>query len=202
MAKRVLLATRNEKKRKELADILSSRGIEVLSLADFPSVPEVEETGSTFEENALLKARTVCRHTGILTLADDSGLEVDFLGGEPGVMSARFAGKAHDDRLNNEKLLTLLQGIPEKARTARFRCVIAIVTPEGKEYVVSGVCEGRIAETPAGANGFGYDPLFIPAGYDRTFAELSEEVKNRISHRARALNLAAVIIKELAGEEK
>lgn len=197
----VLLATRNEKKRRELAEILSGKGIEVLSLLNYPEIPEVEETGETFAENALLKARSVCAHAGIITLADDSGLEVDFLGGQPGVYSARFAGKAHDDELNNQKLLALMNGVPYEARTARFRCVIAIVTPEGKEYLTSGQVEGIIAEQATGEKGFGYDPLFIPSGYSQSFGELSEELKNRISHRARAINLAAAILKELAGDQ-
>jgi len=197
----VLLATRNEKKRLELAEILSDKGIEVLSLQSFPEVPEVEETGETFADNALLKARTVSAHTSLITLADDSGLEVDFLGGQPGVYSARFAGIAHDDQLNNQKLLTLLSGIPSAARTARFRCAIAIVTPQGKEYLTSGQVEGFIAESANGEKGFGYDPLFIPAGFSQTFGQLGEEVKNRISHRGRALTLAAAILKELAGEK-
>ncbi|MGE5454420.1 MAG: XTP/dITP diphosphatase [Methylocystaceae bacterium] len=196
----VLLATRNEKKRLELANILGDKGIEVLSLQNYPEIPDVEETGETFAENALLKARTVCQHTGLITLADDSGLEVDFIGGQPGVYSARFAGKAHDDQLNNQKLLALLSGVPSVARTARFRCVIAIVTPEGKEYLTSGQVEGFIGEGSVGEKGFGYDPLFIPAGFDHTFGELSSEVKNRISHRGRALTLAASILKEVAGD--
>lgn len=197
----VLLATRNEKKRQELADILAGKGIEILSLQSIPDAPEVEETGDTFADNALLKARAVAAHSGLITLADDSGLEVDFLGGQPGVHSARFAGKAHDDALNNQKLLALLNGVPNSARTARFRCVIAIVTPEGKEYLSYGQVEGIIGEALAGVQGFGYDPLFIPAGYDKTFAELGEEIKHRISHRGRALNMAAAILKEVAGEQ-
>lgn len=199
---RVLLATRNEKKRRELAEILSDKGIDVLSLRDFPEAPDVEETGETFADNALLKARAVCAYTDIITLADDSGLEVDFLGGQPGVYSARFAGKSHDDKLNNQKLLALLAGVPTEARSARFRCVIAIVTPEGKEYLTSGQVEGLIGETEVGENGFGYDPLFIPAGYNQTFGELDESIKNRISHRGRAITLAAAILREVAGEKK
>ncbi|MGE5380577.1 MAG: XTP/dITP diphosphatase [Methylocystaceae bacterium] len=197
---RVLLATRNEKKRQELAKILSDKGIDVLSLRDYPEIPDVEETGETFADNALLKARAVCAYTGLTTLADDSGLEVDFLGGQPGVYSARFAGKAHDDKLNNQKLLALLGEVPTAARSARFRCVIAIVTPEGKEYLTSGQVEGLIGETEVGKNGFGYDPLFIPAGYNQAFGELDESIKNRISHRGRAITLAAAILREVAGE--
>ena len=159
----------------------------VLSLTDLPPLPPVEEDGNTFWENALKKARTVAHHTGRLTIADDSGLEVDCLKGEPGVHSARFAGEDASDRDNNRKLLQCLENVPSSQRGATFRCVIAVVDPQGKETWVEGVCNGTIGKKARGTGGFGYDPLFIIPALDKTLAELPLEEKNRISHRGKAL---------------
>jgi XTP/dITP diphosphohydrolase len=197
---KLVLATRNPGKVRELSQLLSPLGYEVLSLEHFPGVPEVVEDGATFKDNAVKKATAVARHTGQLALADDSGLEVDYLGGAPGVRSARFAGEGHDDRANNEKLLRLLAGVPPEKRTARFRCVVAVATPEGKVLTTEGTCEGIIAEEPRGEGGFGYDPLFYVPSCGKTFAELDPEVKNRISHRGRALALMREILAGLRYE--
>jgi len=197
MAASLVIASRNEKKKKELLQIIGDINLEVVTLNEFPDAPEVEEDGLTFRENATKKAREIARFTGCLTLADDSGLEVDALGGRPGVYSARFAGEPSDDERNNQKLLDLLQGIPAQERTARFRCVIAIAFPDGRVETTEGACEGRIGFNPGGQGGFGYDPLFIPDGFSQTFAELSPEVKNRISHRGKALQAASKLLRSL-----
>jgi len=163
-------------------------GLEVTlaSLADLCIDDIVEETGTTYADNALLKARAYASIAGLATLADDSGLEVDALNGAPGVYSARYGGEGLDDEARYRLLLQELKGVPEKARTARFRCVIALVWPDGREDIVEGVCEGRIAREPHGENGFGYDPVFYVPKEGYCMAELPQEVKNRISHRARA----------------
>lgn len=171
--------------------------VEVLSLADFSGSPEIEEDGATFAENALIKARAVAEHTGLVTVADDSGLEVDALSGAPGVLSARFAGEPKDDRRNNDKLLALLEGVDAENRGARFRCVIAIVTPGGKEYLSEGRCEGRIGFVPRGIHGFGYDPLFYLPEHGQTMAEIAPALKNRISHRARAFQEAVSVLESI-----
>ena len=191
----LVLATNNEGKVRELKELLGD--IEVLSLADFPELPEVVEDGSTFEENAAKKARLIAEQTNLVALADDSGLEVDYLGGQPGIYSARFAGEEKDDEKNNNKLLKLLLDVPESGRTARFRCVIAIATPGGKVYTTEGSCEGIIGFAPTGQDGFGYDPLFYVPEYNKTFAELDLDQKNIISHRGKALNKARDIMKEI-----
>ena len=159
-----------------------------------PAVPSQKRTGRTFEENALIKARAVSRHTGRTTLADDSGLEVDALEGAPGVRSARYAGADATDQDNIRRLLDALDGISDADRTARFRCVVAVVVPDGRTWTAEGACEGRILQAPRGDAGFGYDPLFVPAGYENTFAELDAGVKNRISHRALALGRIADVL--------
>lgn len=195
MTARLVIASRNEKKKQELLQIIQGLDLEVVTLNEFPDAPEVEEDGLTFQENAIKKAREIARFTGCLTLADDSGLEVDALGGRPGVFSARFAGEPSDDERNNQKLLDMLQGIPAQERTARFRCVIAIASPDGRVETTEGTCDGRIGFFPRGQGGFGYDPLFIPDGFKQTFAELSSEVKNRISHRGKALQKASKLLR-------
>lgn len=197
----LVLATRNKNKLRELTSILSDLPVRVESIASFPGAPDVEETGATMAENALLKARAAARHTGLWAMADDSGLEVDALDGRPGVYSARFAGPGATDADNNAKLLRLLEGVPDPLRTARFRCAIALVSPDGDEYVDEGVCEGVVAREPRGEGGFGYDPLFIVPEYGRTFAELPPEVKDRISHRARALAAAKRRLARLLGAD-
>ena len=189
-----MLATRNPGKVREFNRLLAPAGVTVIPLPDEAELPP--EDGDTFEANAIKKAREVANATMMLTLADDSGLEVDALGGAPGVRSARFAGERATDAENNAALLTALEaldaGHPDSGRNdlkARFRCVLALVDPfvrDGEPVVVDGTCEGRITRTPRGSGGFGYDPLFLVEGTDRTMAELSEDEKNRISHRARA----------------
>lgn len=193
--KRLLLATRNAHKKKELAQLLVDTRLSILTLDDIESVPEIEEDGKTFEENAVKKACETARWTGKVCLADDSGLEVDFLEGRPGVFSARFAGERATDAANNRKLLQLLENVADDQRTARFVCVIAICDPHQQVDVVRGECEGSITSWPAGNGGFGYDPLFVPRGRQKTLAELSELEKNRISHRGRALAQAVPLLK-------
>ena len=198
---RLVLATHNRGKVNELAVLLSPLRVEVLSLDNFPGVPEVEEDGDTFKANALKKALTVSLHTGEIALADDSGLEVDYLGGVPGVHSARFAGVGRGDLENNEKLLRLMKNVPPEKRTARFRCVVALATPEGRTFTTEGACEGIIGSLPRGSEGFGYDPLFVVPEFGKTFAELDMETKNRISHRGRAFSLATEIIEGIIEEK-
>ena len=185
---RLLIATGNAHKLSEIRAILSIRGLELVGLDEFPGVPAVEEDAGTFDGNARKKATEVARATGLWTLADDSGLEVDALGGAPGVYSARYAGKDGDSAANNRKLLEALEGVSD--RTARFRCVVALSDPNGRARTVQGRCEGTILEQPRGGGGFGYDPLFVPDGYEATFSELPGDVKNRISHRGAALKAA------------
>lgn len=182
---KLLLASRNPKKLKEIKEILDTPGLELVSALDVPGTPEVEEDGVTFQDNATKKAVTLARTTGLWALADDSGLEVDALNGAPGVHSARYAGEPVKYAANNRKLLSALQG--EANRRARFRCVLALASPQGDVRLVEGVCEGVIADAPRGRKGFGYDPLFVPEGHTRTFAEMDAEEKNRLSHRGRAL---------------
>lgn len=194
---KVVLATGNEDKVREITDILAPHGFEVISLREFPEIGEIIEDGATFRENAMIKATAVSRYTGLLALADDSGLEVDALDGAPGIYSSRFAGKEKDDQANNRKLLDLLSGIPLERRTARFQCVVAIAEPDGWVHIAEGFCEGIIVEEPRGQGGFGYDPLFYVPAYERTFAELDPAIKNRISHRAKALEGAVDILSDL-----
>lgn len=184
---KIVLASRNEKKLEELKRILKDLEIEILSLKDFPSLQEVIEDGLTFEENALKKARYVSMMTGLPALADDSGLEVEALGGAPGVFSARYAGENATDEENIDKLLSALRNVPFSERKARFVCCIALVYPNGEEYIFKGEIKGFISETPRGHQGFGYDPIFQPEGHNRTFAEMSQQEKDAISHRSKAL---------------
>jgi XTP/dITP diphosphohydrolase len=185
--KEIVVATENPGKLREIKDALQGMSIEILSLGDFSPMLPLEEDGRTFRENALKKARVVAKLTGRLTIADDSGLEVDSLQGMPGVRSARFAGEGASDAENNRKLLQLLKGVPSTQRGATFRCVIAVVSPEGKEKWVEGLCRGVIGDTERGREGFGYDPLFLLPELGKTFAELPLELKNKVSHRGRAL---------------
>ena len=193
----LLVATRNPGKIGEFAQMLTGLPVELRALSEFPDIPEAEESGATFVENAALKARFYSRQAGIWTLADDSGLVVDALDGAPGVFSARYAGPGASDAQRNERLLAELRETKSRDRRARFVCVIALAGPARDEAdFFTGVCEGAIAEEPRGAGGFGYDPLFVPEGYAQTFGELSAEVKNRISHRARALQAAARFLRQ------
>jgi len=196
---RLVLATRNQGKVRELQDMLKSTNFEVVSLAEYPELPEVEEDGDTFLANAVKKAREIAAATGELTMADDSGLEVDYLGGAPGVHSARFAGEHGNNRANNEKLLKLLEGVPWEKRTARFRCVVAVATPDGEVETAEGTCEGIITPELRGEEGFGYDPLFYFPKYEKTFAELDPDLKNSVSHRGKALRKALKFLERWAG---
>jgi XTP/dITP diphosphohydrolase len=185
---RVLLATRNAKKLAELRRILAPQlpDVQVVGLGDVPTYPEVRETGASFAENALLKAHAGFRHTGLLTVADDSGLMVDALNGMPGVLSARWAGGHGDDTANLRLVLDQLRDTPDDRLGAAFVCAVALVGP-GFQTSVDGRMDGRLIRTPRGSNGFGYDPIFVPAGYDATSAELDSARKDAISHRGRAL---------------
>ena len=195
---KLVLATANPYKVKEMRDILGGLGIDVLTLADFPPMEEVDETGDTLEANALLKADAVYRHTGLPSLADDTGLEVDALGGRPGVYSARYAGPNASYEDNVAKLLGELKGVADADRTARFRTVMALRLSDTEHLFADGVAEGRIVGERRGVAGFGYDPVFLPSDGDgRTFAEMAPEEKNAISHRARALIAIADRIKEI-----
>ena len=187
---KLLVATRNRHKLAEIRAILGLPGVELVGADEIPRLPDVVEDAPTFEGNALKKACTLCRASGLWTLADDSGLEVDALGGAPGVHSARYAGAPASYSANNAKLLAALAGAAD--RRARFRCVLALCAPDGRTWMVEGRCEGRINNQPRGAGGFGYDPLFVPDGHDSTFAELPAAVKNGLSHRGMALRQAKV----------
>jgi len=191
---RVLIATKNAGKKAELERILDGLGYTLLMPPDLGIDLDVEETGSSYRENALLKAVAFCQASGLLTLADDSGLEVDALDGAPGIYSARYGGPGLDDEGRYRLLLQEMKGIPEAERTARFRCVIALVWPSGRQETVSGVCKGRILSAPRGELGFGYDPVFFVLDQGRAMAELPAEVKNVISHRARAMAFARDIL--------
>jgi XTP/dITP diphosphohydrolase len=184
---KLLLATRNLHKVTEMQHALEGTGWQVTMLSDIAGAPDVEEDGATFQENALKKARSAARVSKLWTLAEDSGLEVDELGGEPGVKSARYAGEGARDTDRIRKVLDRLVSVPEEHRTARFWCVMCLVDPAGDETCFEGRCEGRIAHSARGSAGFGYDPIFAPEGHDRTFAELGLGVKSEISHRARAM---------------
>ena len=190
----LVLATLNRGKAQELAALLGDLPFVMRPLADYPGAVPPEETETTYHGNALLKARAAARLTGEWTLADDSGLEVDALGGAPGVHSARYGGAGLDDAGRCERLLVALRDVPDDRRTARFRCVIAIVDVEGGESVVEGVADGVILHAPRGGGGFGYDPLFYYPPLCRTFAELGEEEKSRVSHRGRAAALARRVL--------
>lgn len=192
---RIIVATRNKGKLIEIKEMLKDTDIEVVSVDDFCGIPPLVEDGQTFEENALYKARVISKLLNTTALADDSGLEVDFLNGLPGVKSARFAGKHADDEENNKKLLRLLEGVPLEDRKARFRCVIAMVCSDGREYKTEGFCDGYITLEPRGSNGFGYDPLFCIPKINITFGEMDPAIKNSISHRAKALTEMVKIIK-------
>ncbi|EUJ27406.1 nucleoside-triphosphatase [Listeria floridensis FSL S10-1187] len=183
----LVIATANKGKAMEYEQILGSHDIKILTLLDFPEIGDIEETGTTFAENAAIKAETVAKLLNKTVLADDSGLVVDALDGAPGVYSARYAGEAHNDAKNNEKLLKELKDIPAEKRTARFHCTLAIATPDGALDYFDGECEGRIAEAPSGTNGFGYDPLFYLPNFGTTMANLTPEQKNKISHRGNAI---------------
>ena len=195
---RLVLATRNPHKVEELRRILAGAGLahELLGTGAFADVPEVAETGETFEANALLKARAVALATGLPAVADDSGLAVDALNGMPGIFSARWAGRHGDDRANLELLLGQLADVPDERRTARFVCAAALVVPGRGEHVVLGELPGRVVREPRGSNGFGYDPVFVPEGATRTTGEMTPAEKDAVSHRGRALRALVPLVAE------
>ncbi|MFE4971753.1 RdgB/HAM1 family non-canonical purine NTP pyrophosphatase [Kitasatospora sp. NPDC056651] len=199
MSTRLILATRNQHKVTELRAILADAGLDVeLVGADaYPEIPDVPETGVTFAENALLKAHALARATGLPAVADDSGLCVDVLNGAPGIFSARWSGKHGDDRANLDLLLAQLSDIAEPHRGAHFFCAAALALPDGTERVVEGRLLGTLRTAPAGAGGFGYDPILQPLGETRTCAELTAEEKNAISHRGKAFRALAPVVKDL-----
>ena len=195
---RICAATGNAGKLRELRRILEAQGHEVVSQKELGITIEPDETGTTFEENALIKAETICKASGLPTIADDSGLCVDALGGAPGVYSARYAGHHGDDDANNAKLLRELADVPEEQRGAKFVSAVCFMLPDGRALEVEGECPGRIAFTlQNGDYGFGYDPLFIPDGYAKTFAEMTTDEKNAVSHRARAVRKLAEFLRSI-----
>jgi len=193
----LVVATRNKKKLKEIKEILRIRGLRFSSLADFAKMPRIIENGRTFRENALKKAVKIARATGKFTLGEDSGLCIDALHGAPGIYSSRFSGKNKSDLQNNLKVLRLLEGLPLKKRKAHYVCAVALADKEGLVGVVEGRCNGLIAFEMRGTSGFGYDPLFLIPKYKKTFAELGERIKHKMSHRYRALEKARKIIQKI-----
>ena len=183
----IVIATRNSGKLREIREILAPLGLRILSLRDFPEIPETLEDGQTFAENAVKKATAAARRTGRVAIGDDSGLAVDALNGRPGVFSSRYAGENATDADRYQKLLEEMARIPKGRRGAAFICAMAVASPEGRVEIVEGGCRGEIASSPRGCQGFGYDPVFLIPGLEKTMAEVQPEVKNRISHRARAL---------------
>jgi XTP/dITP diphosphohydrolase len=196
----LLVATTHSGKFAEVQAFLSKLPLRITSLKSLANPPEVIEDGKTFEENALNKARMLAEYSGLLTLADDSGLEVDALSGRPGIYSARYAGEEGNDERNNQKLLGELIGVGEEQRTARFVCALALCAPQSqgmKDWVVRQTCEGRIAFEPSGSHGFGYDPLFFYPPFGKTFGEIEREVKATVSHRGKALMKLAEVLPTL-----
>lgn len=198
---RIILATHNPGKLAELRRILAASrvDVDVADLAGYPDMPQVAETGGTFTDNALLKARAVAAHTGLPTVADDSGLCVDALNGMPGVLSARWSGRQGDDEANLRLLLAQLTDVPADRRAAHFFCAAALVLPSGAEHVTEGTVHGWLTEAPRGTNGFGYDPIFVPDSSGLTTAQMPAEDKDAISHRGKALRALAPIIAALLG---
>lgn len=201
MTNKIIFATGNAGKVKEIRMIMEDTGMEVLSMKDAGIVVDIEEDGKTYEENALLKARAVARYTDAIVMADDSGLEIDYLNKEPGVYSARYMGEDTSYHIKNNNLIERLTGVPDEQRTARFVCAIAAVLPGGKELTTRATIEGRIGYEEKGENGFGYDPIFYVPEFGKTTAELSEEEKNQISHRGKALQLMKEELKKNEGTD-
>ena len=197
MMDKIVFATANEGKVKEIKEILKDFPIEVVSMKEMGITADIEEDGTTFEENSLIKARAISKLTGLPALADDSGLEVDYLNGEPGIYSARYLGRDTDYDYKNNYIINKLSDAKEGERSARFVCVISLVLPDGREFVERGVVEGLIGYEQKGENGFGYDPIFYLPEYGKTSAELSPEEKNKISHRGKALSAMKKLIMDL-----
>ena len=189
MSKKIIFATSNQGKMKEIREILNEADWQVLSMKEAGIFLQVEENGKTFEENAIIKAKAIGEACGEIVLADDSGLEIDYLNKEPGVYSARYMGEDTSYTVKNNYLIKRLEGVPDEARTARFVCAIAAVFPDGRELTTRATIEGRIGYEEKGSNGFGYDPIFYVPEFGKTTAELTEEEKNRVSHRGKALEL-------------
>jgi len=199
--KEIVLATKNLDKIKEMREVFKDMPLRVLTFHDFPCMEEIEESGNTLEENALIKAEAWARFTNKWALSDDTGLEVEYLGGRPGVFSSRFAGIGATYEDNWRKLLKLMEGVVWEKRKAKFRCVVAIVSPQGEKLIVEGVTEGYITCEPRGSEGFGYDPVFYVPEKGKTFGEMSIEEKEEISHRGKALRIAKEILnKKLEGK--
>ena len=197
---KIIFATGNENKLREIRQITENMGIEIVSMKDAGYYTEVEETGTTFEENAYLKASAIAKKCNLPTLADDSGLEIDYLNKEPGIYSSRFMGEDTPHSVKNAELLRRMEGVPDEKRTARFVCAICLVRPDGSSETVRATMEGRVAYKSAGKNGFGYDPIFFLPERGCTSAELSPEEKNEISHRGKALRMMRDILeKEITG---
>ncbi len=202
MSHKIVLATRNQGKITEfrrILDELAPGQIDLIGVDQFPDLVDVVETGATFEENSLLKSRYTCLATGLPAIADDSGLCVDFLNGDPGIFSARWAGVHGNDQANLEKVLAQLKDVPDKDRTAHFKCVASLVMPDGREQVAEGRFEGHILQAPVGDNGFGYDPIFQPLGLSISSAQMSAQEKDLVSHRGKSLrSIAPHVIQMLA----
>ena len=193
---KIIFATGNENKLREIRQITENMGIEIVSMKDAGYYTEVEETGTTFEENAYLKASAIAKKCNLPTLADDSGLEIDYLNKEPGIYSSRFMGEDTPHSVKNAELLRRMEGVPDEKRTARFVCAICLVRPDGSSETVKATMEGRVAYKSAGKNGFGYDPIFFLPERGCTSAELSPEEKNKISHRGKALRMMRDILEK------
>ncbi|MDY6325243.1 MAG: XTP/dITP diphosphatase [Catonella sp.] len=202
MIKKIIFATGNAGKLKEIREILEGSGIEVVTMKEAGYDLDIVEDGKTFDENALIKARTVAKASGEAAMSDDSGLSIDYLNGEPGIYSARFMGHDTSYDIKNAKLLEMLKDAKGDARSARYECSVALVLPDGREFVKHETMEGLIANAPAGQNGFGYDPIFMLPQYGKTAAEISPEEKNKISHRGKALRAMKEVIYKLNEEEK
>lgn len=196
MKKQIVFATGNAGKVKEIRAILGDLGYEILSMKEAGICAEIEENGKTYEENALIKAREVAKYTDAVVMADDSGLEIDYLNKEPGIYSARYMGEDTSYTIKNNNLIERLQGVPDEKRTARFVCAIAAIMPDGEELTTRGVIEGRIGYEEAGENGFGYDPIFFVPCFGKTTAQLSPEEKNQVSHRGKALEAMKELLRE------
>jgi len=195
----ILIATNNLGKVKEIKDILDGRQLKILTMKDFPHLPKIEEDGKTYQENAFKKAKKTLEYTGKICLADDSGLEIDYLKGKPGLYSSRW-GNSDEERIN--KVLKLLEGVPIDKRNAKFVCAVVLVFPDGKTYMVKEECKGIIGFQPKGEYGFGYNPIFLVPEYNKTFAELGDEIKNQLSHRGKAMRRMVDIIKEIVGNKR
>lgn len=193
---KIILASNNNGKIKEFREIFKDMDIELVHMKEAGIDVDIEENGETFEENSLIKARTVCKLSGCITIADDSGLEVDYLGGQPGVYSARFMGHDTSYDIKNKAIIDKLKGVSGKDRSARFVAVIAVVFPDGRELVTRGTMEGIIGQEPLGENGFGYDPILFLPEYNKSSAELTPEEKNKISHRGKALEKMKTVLAE------